>query len=339
MRVWGRLALGAALALVPVGLQAEMGALERDARSEGHLTWYVAHYTSEAAADLANAFGDRYGVKVKVVHTTAQVSYQRLLQDLKNKQAICDVFSSTDVGHYVRLKDKGYLARYEPQNAAKIAEPFRSFDRDGFYHATSAGFVLLTYNTTELPVDRAPKKWTDLLELEWKHRIATGHPGFSGYVGTWAVAMRKLYGWSFFERLEKNKPQIGRSINDTLSMLSAGQRQLGVGAAGPTLARATRGSPLAITFPADGAVLVIAPSAVMKDSRNPNAARLFIEFLNSTEASRINAAHFAVPIRPEVTSPPGLRPLQSVKTIRPTVSEIAQGIPEVIDQWRETFGN
>ena len=71
----------------------------------------------------------------------------------------------------------------------------------------------------------APKNWTDLLDPKWKDKIALGHPGFSGYVGTWVVTLRKLYGWDFFEKLAKNNPQVGRSINDTVTMLNAGERR------------------------------------------------------------------------------------------------------------------
>ena len=78
-----------------------MKALEEAAKKEGELTWYVAHYTSEGAEELGRGFTEMYGIKVNVVRTTAQVAYQRLLQDIKNNQTICDVFSSTDVGHYV----------------------------------------------------------------------------------------------------------------------------------------------------------------------------------------------------------------------------------------------
>ena len=55
-------------------------------------------------------------------------------------------------------------------------------------------------------------------------KVSIGHPGFSGYVGTWVVQMKKLYGWDYFKKLEQNKPRIGRSINDTVTMLNAGER-------------------------------------------------------------------------------------------------------------------
>ena len=38
--------------------------------------------------------------------------------------------------------------------------------------------------------------------------------------------MRKLYGWKYFEALEKSGPQIGRSIIDTTTSLTAGERSV-----------------------------------------------------------------------------------------------------------------
>ena len=273
------------------------------------------------------------------MRTTAQVAYQRLLQDLKNNQTICDVFSSTDVGHYVRLAAEGRFEKYVPETESKILPAFRNFDPAGFYHTTSAGLVVLTYNSTKVKAEEAPKKWQDLLDIKWKGKVSIGHPGFSGYVGTWVLTMKNLYSWSYFDKLEKNKPQIGRSINDTVTALNAGERQVAAGADGSTLFSASRGNPLAVSYPTDGSVLIIAPSAIMKGTKHPNAAKLFMEYLYSVEAAKINAKHFAIPLRPEVPSPPGAKPISEIKTIRPTVAEIDKGIPEVIEQWRDTFGN
>ncbi|HTE37595.1 MAG TPA: extracellular solute-binding protein, partial [Reyranella sp.] len=165
------------------------------------------------------------------------------------------------------------------------------------------------------------------------------HPAFSGYVGTWVLTMRKLYGWDYFEKLEKNKPQIGRSINDTVTALNSGERQVAAGADGSTLFSAARGNPLKIVYPSDGAVLLISPSAIVKGTKHLNAAKLFMEFLYSIEASQIDVKHFTAPMRPEVKPGEGARSVTEVKTVKPTVAEIDKGIPEVIEQWRDTFGN
>ena len=91
-------------------------------------------------------------------------------------------------------------------------------------------------------------------------------------------------------------------------------------------------------YPTDGSILILAPSSIMKATKHVNASRLFMEFLMSTEASQIWVDHFNETIRPEISVPKDVKSAKDLKTIRPTVAEITKGVPEVIKQWRETFG-
>ena len=310
------------------------------ATREGELTWYTSHSDDATAQALGRDFEANYpGLKVSVVRTTAQVAFQRVSQELKAGAMQVDMLSSTDLGHYVYLKEKGLLDKYVPDNAAKVLDIYKSYDPDGYFQVTSAGLVGIGYNNEKLKEADAPKNWAELTEPKWKDKIALGHPGFSGYVGTWTVSMRKLYGWQFFEALAKNNPQIGRSINDTVTMLNAGERIIaGTGPVGTLMSSALKGNPLAMIYPTDGSVLIIAASGVMKGAKHPNGARLFMEYLLSPEASKVWVDHFNESIRPEISALPGAKAASDVKTIRPTVEEISKGIPEVIKQWRDTFG-
>ena len=313
--------------------------LYQAAKKEGQLTWYITQVTVQVADQLAHEFTKLYpGVTVNVVRTTAQVAFQRLSQDIRANAAECDVFGTTDIGHYIYLKKKGLLLKYVPDNEAKVFDAFKGLDPDGYYFVTSAGLITISYNTKKLKKDQVPQSWTDLLKPKWKNQIALGSPEFSGYVGTWVVEMRKLYGWKYFTDMAKNNPQIGRSINDTVTMLNAGERTIGVSAESPLLTSAAKGNPIAEVYPKDGALLILAPSAIMKSSKHPNASKLFMEYLLSPEASKILVESFWPPMRPEVAPPKGAMPISQVKTIHPTVPEIKKGIPEVIKEWRNTFG-
>ena len=61
--------------------------------------------------------------------------------------------------------------------------------------------------------------------------------------------MKKLYGWQYFEKLEKNKPQIGRSVNDTVTLLNAKERWVAAGPEATTLLSRDKGNPLAVIYP------------------------------------------------------------------------------------------
>lgn len=335
-------ALAAFTALTPLGALpafASEAELYEAAKKEGQVTWYTAHFDTKTAEGLGNAFTKKYpGVRANVVRTTAQVAFQRLSQDLKIGIAECDVFSSTDIGHYVRLKPTGAFLQYTPPNAAKVLPAFRDLDPDGMYFVTSAGLICITYNKDKVKESEAPKNWPDLLDPKWKDQISVGHPGYSGYVGTWVVEMRKLYGWQFFEKLRDNNPQMGRSINDTVTMLNSGERSIAAGPEATTLESAARGNPLGVIYPTDGSLLMVAPSAIMKNSKRLNAAKLFIDFLLGPEGSEVLVQNFGTSLISGVVPAPGAKPISEVKTIRPTVEEITEGVPEVIKQWRDTFG-
>jgi iron(III) transport system substrate-binding protein len=340
------LGVGAGTTLSQGGARAAytMSAYEKElyeaAKKEGELTWYTAHSDDVTAQALGRDFEASFpGVKVNVVRTTAQVAFQRVTQEIKASAMQVDVLSSTDIGHYIYLKEKNLLDKYVPINGSKVFDIYKNYDPDGYYCVTSAGMIAIGYNTGKLKETDVPTNWTDLADPKWKDKIALGHPGFSGYVGTWAVTLRKLYGWQFFEKLAKNNPLIGRSINDTVTMLNSGERLIaGSGPVGTAMSSAAKGNPLAMIYPTDGTVLIIAPSGIMKGVKHPNAARLYMEYLLSPEASRIWLTHFNESMRPEVSPPKGVVSAKDVKIIHPSVEEIAKGIPEVIKQWRDTFG-
>ncbi len=333
----GLAALGGA-ALLPRPAHADEAALLEGARKEGTLTWYIAQVDGETAEVMGRAFTAHYpGVKVSVIRTTGQVAYERLTQDLKNNAPQCDVFGTTDISHMPALMKRNELAQFVPDNAKALAPAFKGLGEDGWYYPTTSTLMLIIYNTQKIKPEEAPKNWTDLLDPKLKGRVAFGHPAFSGYVGCWTLEMRTLYGWQYFDKLAKNNPRIGRSGNDPITLLNAGECNAGLGPLATTLLSASKGNPLAVQYPTDGSLLCIGPSAVLARAPHPNAARLFMNWLLSQEYAQICAKAFVTPVREDVKFEPGEKPLSEVKLLRQTTAEIAKGVPEVIEQWRDTF--
>src|SRR5690606_9574769 len=113
--------------------------LHEAARKEGEFTWYIVHLPSDTAEKMGQQFTERFpGVRVNVVRTTAQVAYQRLNQDLQAGVANCDVFASTDIGHYLDLKERKLLMKYSPRSHAGYDRRMQNYDPDGYYTATGA---------------------------------------------------------------------------------------------------------------------------------------------------------------------------------------------------------
>ncbi|MBV9786413.1 MAG: extracellular solute-binding protein [Acidisphaera sp.] len=339
-QVSASLGLLAASSMFPRAAAADMAALEAAARKEGTLTWYIAQVDGATAELMGRAFTKRYpGISVQVIRTTGQVAYERLEQDLKNRSPQCDVFSSTDISHYPALIKRNALAHFTPENAAAIAPAFDGLGEPGLFYPTTSTVWLMGYSTKRVKPEDAPKSWPDLLDPKWKNQVATGHPAFSGYVGIWALAMRKMYGWEYFEKLAKNNPLIGRSGLDPITNLNGGERTVCCAPLFGLLTSADKGNPIAPQYPADGSVLCIGPAAVMADAPHPNAGRLFMEWLLSREFAELCVENRTDPVRADVAPKAGEKPLSEVKLLRLTTAEIGKGVPEVIEQWRDTFGS
>ncbi len=336
--LWAVLLLNAAPAF---GQMAEWERqLYEAAKKEREFTVYTAHFPTEAATRICGAYEKRYpGVNCRVVRTTAQVAFQRLLQDQQANVAVASVFSSTVSDHLADLKRRGALLPYQPRGLASLVDSVAPHnDPDHYYWATAAGMVVLTYNTSLVSEQDAPKRWKDLLDPRWKDKVAIAHPAFSGVVGIWASAMHKLYGWEYFEKLEKNKPHIGRSIQDTVTMLNARERWVAAGPLGGTLISRDKGNPVAVVYPEDGAILIVYPSGIPKNAPAPNAAKLYIEFQFTRESAEVQATDRAPVIVKGVPPAPGSKSMEQVKVIQLTDEEAGKAIPEIKEKFRDTFG-
>ncbi len=315
-------------------------AMEEAARKEGGLTWYMAQVEGPVAEAMARAFTARHpGVAVNVIRTTGQVAYGRVQQELKNNAVQCDVLSTSDISHMPALKARNALANYVPPNATYISPVILGLSDPGYYYPMTTTLTLMTCNTQKVAADARPRTWTDMLDPRWKGQIALAHPAFSGCMGVWCVALRKAYGWEFFDKLAKNNPRIGRSLNDTITMLNAGECSIGVSPSSTSFASAEKGNPIGLIYPADGVSPCIGPSAVLAAAPHPNAARLFMDWLLGDEFAQMFADAGGVPVHTGVPPKPGTRPLDQVNLLTLSVAEIGKGVPEVTEQWRETFGN
>ena len=314
---------------------ADVSKLYAAAKKEGTVTWWTGHYTQDAAEKVRDAFKAKYpGIDVQLLRQTGQVLFQRLTQDLKSGVHQLDVFASTDEAHMPILKKQNALAAFVPADIGKLPGQFQHLDPDDAYQLGDIALMCINYNPKKVP---APKRWTDLLDPKYKDQLAVGHPGFSGYVGNWVIAMNDKYGWdAYFKKFAANNPKIGRSVFDATTDIVTGERNLGPGADSLALDKRSQGSSVAIAFPEDDTVLVTAPVAVMREAPHPNAARLLMNFYYSREYSQTMAKTFNLPLRSDVAAADNIH-LDRIKTYRVKLDRLGTGVPEVVAKWRETF--
>jgi iron(III) transport system substrate-binding protein len=323
------------------GQTAALSTLHEAAKKEGELTWYTVPQTSEVAEKMGRSFSSRYpGVKVNVVRTTAQVAFQRLNQDLKAGTPNCDVFTSTDLAHYVDLKGRNLLLKYLPAAASLQDKRVQNMDADHYFHASSCFMMGLVYNTLKVQANVAPRSWNDLLDPRWSGASLVAHPAYSGAAGAWCIEMRKLFGDGWFKRLAANKARVGRSTIDAVTSVISGESLVSAGPMSLAARSASKGNPVATLAPKEGPVLILAPSGILANTRRPAASKLFMEWLlGSEDTQRISIEEFSVPLRAGAKPAPGVLGLGDAQPLlAPTPPQMVVQIPKVIDLWRDAFG-
>ena len=214
------------------------------------VTWYISHYSGETAQAIGRAFDETFpGIKANVVRTTAQVAFQRLSQEHAGAARM-----QVDVLQLDRHRPLRRPEREGPAGEIRARQPpaisstsTRTTIRTASSPSPRPALIAIGYNTAKLKPKQTRRRTGPTCSIRnGRTRSRSATPAFSGYVGTWVVTLRKLYGWDFFEKLAKNNPQIGRSINDTVTMLNCRRALVaGSGPNGTAMESADKGNPLA----------------------------------------------------------------------------------------------
>ncbi len=309
-----------------------------EARREGKVVWYTgaALLTAERVAKLFEQAHP--GIKVEVHRSGSERILQRLMQEATAGIKNADVFNSSDTGHYVLLKKKGMLAKYTPAGAERFPEGFR--DPEGIAFGWRAFPIVISYNSTLLPGNQTPKTWRDLLDPKWKGKLVTAHPGYSGSIATYMLALVNLYGWDYFKQLAQNKPFLVQSVHDPAQVVASGERMVGANGAEYFLySQRKKGNPLGIVYPQDGVPLVVSPSAITSFAPHPAAAKLFTDFIFTKDIQQYLADSEGLYVpHPEVTYPPDKPKLSELKLLTVDPEELERRNEEIKKRFVEFFG-
>ena len=309
-----------------------------EGRKEGKVVWYTGA-ASSTAENVASRFEQAYpGIKVEVHRAGSERILQRVMQEAGAGIKNADVFNSSDAGHYVLLRKKGMLAKHIPTGADRFTTGFR--DPTGMVFGWRAFPVVVSYNSKLLPADQAPQTWKDLLDPKWKGKLVTAHPGYSGSIATYVLALVNLYGWDYFKQLAQNKPHITQSIHDPAQLVASGERMVGANGAEYFLyQQRKKGNPIGIVYPQDGMPLVVTPTAITSFAPHPAAARLFTDFIFTRDLLQYLADSEGLYVpHPDVTYPQDKPRLSDLKLLMVDSDELERRTEEIKKRFVEFFG-
>ena len=313
-------------------------ALIEAAKKEGKASWYTS-VDLPVAEKVAKAFEAAYpGISMKVERSGAERIFQRIGQEYQSKIYNCDVVNSSDAAHLIIWKRASMLASFLPEDVAKYF-PKEHWDPDGMYASWRVTLSPIAYNTSLVKAADAPKGFNDLLDPKWSAKIVKAHPGYSGTIMTATQQLSRDLGWSFFEKLAKQKVMQVQSAADPPKKVSGGERAvMADGTEYMVNLLQSRGEPIEEVYAVEGTPLITGPSAVMEHAANPNAARLFYAWSMTAEAQQMNvdvgamrSAHAQVKERPD------RKKLSEVKTLREDAAAVADQADDIKARYTKLF--
>jgi len=314
-------------------------ALIEAAKKEGKLAFYTA-MDLPVAEKFAKAFEAKYpGVAVRVERSGAERVFQRIAQEQASNIRAVDVVNTADAAHLIVWKRSGWLDAYVPEDVARHF-PAEHRDPDGTSALTRVWLSSLGYNTNLVKPEDAPRSFADLLDPKWTGKMVKAHPAYSGTIMTATFQIARDLGWSYLEKLAKQKIMQVQSSTDPPKKLALGERAVMADGNDYNLIQLKeRGQPVEVVYPSEGTPFVTGPTAVFKSAPSPNGARLFQSYLHSREGQQL-LVDFARQhsLHAQVTEKPGARKLSEIRLMKHDAAGVEAQAEEIKARYAKIFG-
>jgi iron(III) transport system substrate-binding protein len=150
--------------------------------------------------------------------------------------------------------------------------------------------------------------------------------------------MSKLRGWGFYEKLRQNDVMIVPGNQQVSDLIKRGERVIAAGALDSYAADLkAAGHPIKTLYPSDGVFIIPSPTAVVKGSPAPNAARLFAQFMIGDEVQNIFPADGGYSVRIDIAAPQGSPDLKSLNIIAVDDDYVEREGARIKKQFNEIF--
>jgi iron(III) transport system substrate-binding protein len=289
----GALALPcAAFAEIPAGYPADYGQIVEAAKKEGKVS--IGSTTEEKAAKfLISDFQALYpGVEIEY----NDLGSSKIYDTVKDGSSTADVLWSSATDLQMKLVIDGFAMQYASPEASKL--PDWAVYKDTAYGTTYEPAVI-AYNKRLLPIADVPKSHADLVKLlkgsaaKYKGKFATYDPEKSG-LGYMLITQDQKQNPAGFADMAKSFGGVSAKLfsgtGDMMKEISKGDSLFGYNMLGAYVqAKAKLDPSIGLIYPKDYCLVGSRVIFIAKNAKNPNAAKLWLDYVLSKRGQTIIA--------------------------------------------------
>lgn len=331
------LATAAALVLGAVALPAE-------AQQRTRLTVYTALENEQLAPFKAAAEAAVRDIEIAWVRDSTGVITARLLAERANPRA--DVVWGLSAFSLLQMEALDMLEAYTPRGAEALRPSMRS-DRSPMTWTGMDAFVsAICFNTAvarqrNLP---RPSTWADLLNPALRGQVVMPNPASSGTgfltIAGWIGAMGEERAWQFMTSLHENVQVYTHSGSAPCNNAARGEYGAGLSFDMRAVALRNQGAPIDIIVPTDGVGFDLEATAIMRGTRNLDAARRLADFAVSRPAMELYGRFYALLALPGVTPTVQGYPADfEQRLVNVNFREMGAQRERILAEWTRRFDN
>jgi iron(III) transport system substrate-binding protein len=304
---------------------------KEQAEAEKKMVWYTTIGSADAKM-LIDPFRQRYPkIAAEYFRTGGPQLVERIFTEARAGKHLWDVFMNSAI-YTQLLSEKRMLAVYESPESRFYRDGYK--DPRGTWTSIYTNYAVAGYNTRLVPKEEVPKSHTDLLKRIWSGQIGLDAKSYEWF----AVVIRGLgeeKGLSFMRQLAKNKVQLRNGRELVAQLVAAGEFKLALTAYSQNYETLRLGGAPVDWVALDPVYANIHPVGLSSKAPNPNAGKLFIDFLLSKAGQEILRAQRRIPDR--IDTPPEIARL--TEGIKPAFgsAEMYGDFNRYIKLFQETF--
>jgi len=273
------------------------------AQASGTMTVYTSQPTDQMNAVIEAFTKDHPEITVEVFRSGTTELMSKLQAEFAAGSTPADVMLIADAVAMTQLKNDDRLFAYA--DAATDGVPAALIDPDQTFFGTKLLTTGIIYNTEK--VTTPPTSWHDLEVPEAAARTIMPSPLYSGaaviHVGT--MVQQEGLGWEYYETLADNGAVAGQGNGTVLEAVARGEKSYGIIVDYMAMNAKKNGSPVDFVFPDEGVSTITQPVAILKDSDNIEAAKVFVDWQLGRAAQEQSVSQGYFPILDGVTQPEG----------------------------------
>lgn len=281
-------------------------------------------------------------VEIVWVRDSTGVITARFLAEKDNPRA--DLVLGLVATSLLLFEKQNLLDVYKPKDADKLRPGFKDETAPVTWAGMDAILAVVCFNTMEAKKDNVapPVSWEDLTKPAFKGKVVMPHPASSGtgylQVAAWLQIMGEEKGWAYMDKLHDNIAVYTHSGSAPCVQAAKGERMVGIGFDMRGAREKTNGAPIDLIVPKEGVGWDLEATAVVKGSKNIEAARKVADWSASKAGNDLFGKYSAIVAHPDVKSAPPNYPADAeARLVKNDFAWMAGERERILKEWSKRY--